>query len=1034
MQRTILAWLGSLLLLGRLDAAPTPFFNDAPLRAVQFVDRNEGWAVGDDGTIWHTIDSGTTWERQPSGTRASLRAVHFLTPYTGWIVGRMELPSGGNVGVVLHTTDGGLTWDQVTNGELPALNVVKSFDEKTVVVAGDGNEAFPTGIFRSVNGGRTWQPVAGNRSPSWLAGDFVDSENGTLGGAWSRLAPIRNGRFAEADVDLLSGRSVRSMKIVGQRAVAVGQGGLVMLSRDSAGVRWGFATVPMNPETLACLDFNGVAMLDSHLWVVGRPGSVILHSPDFGKSWDVLKTPRTVPLHAVHFISHEEGWAVGEFGTILATADGGKTWKVQREGAQRSGLLAIHAQPDALNLETVALLGHEQGYISAAMIVTSPDATSSPMELATRGERAAYAMRATGGGTAEMLWQFPWHSERDRLEAGQIAAHWQKMHDGRSNDLLLRQMVLAFRMWRPEVVLVDPIDSTDPLANLMREAVKEAFKQSADESIFPEQIRQLGLTGWAPKKVYAATKQGLNAPVSMEFSRVTPHLADTPKHVANKALPLIGDRAAVAVQHYRLVAARGNDALNHRDLMEAIDLAPGGTSRRELPPIDARRTQEIEQLETNLRHWQVLESLGTASGNQNQLASPDQVIGSLATTLKKLPDDHAAYGTALLARQYAAQGRWTLAREAYFLLVDRYPAHPLALEGYRWLARFHASGEARRRHELGQFQKVTETVIRPINSVALPNVGPRPQTDTESRLTLISDAAGARNWLEGSLEVEPRLAGFGPNFVRDPSIQMTLQSARRQLGKVDAAKQWYVSYLNATRIPGAEGGEATQHVWRDNAISELWVLDRSKPKPVKPLFYCKEALTRPHLDGQLNDAVWADLQPMVLGDALGQSATQSHATTVKWAHDAEFLYIGITCKRPAVAQFPEKPSKRGYDADLSGQDRVSLMLDLDRDYATYYRLEVDHRGLVADDCWGDRSWNPKWFVAVHNEPTLWTAELAIPIAELTGDPLTTGRIWACNAVRTIPNIGVQAWSRPADTTPRPEGMGLLEFVTPRRSR
>src|SRR4051795_8710077 len=73
-------------------AQPPVPFGDAAIHAVQFIDKSEGWAVGDDGVVWHSIDGGATWERQKSGTRASLRGVYFLTPYTGWAVGRAELP------------------------------------------------------------------------------------------------------------------------------------------------------------------------------------------------------------------------------------------------------------------------------------------------------------------------------------------------------------------------------------------------------------------------------------------------------------------------------------------------------------------------------------------------------------------------------------------------------------------------------------------------------------------------------------------------------------------------------------------------------------------------------------------------------------------------------------------------------------------------------------------------------------------------------------------------------------------------------
>src|SRR5689334_23426676 len=86
-------------------AQPPIAFDDAAVHAVQFVDASEGWAVGDDGVVWHSIDGGATWERQKTGTRASLRAVHFQSPYTGWAVGRLD-QSGGSVGVMLRTTDG----------------------------------------------------------------------------------------------------------------------------------------------------------------------------------------------------------------------------------------------------------------------------------------------------------------------------------------------------------------------------------------------------------------------------------------------------------------------------------------------------------------------------------------------------------------------------------------------------------------------------------------------------------------------------------------------------------------------------------------------------------------------------------------------------------------------------------------------------------------------------------------------------------------------------------------------------------------
>ena len=154
-------------------AQPPVAFEDAGIHAVQFIDQAEGWAVGDDGVIWHSIDGGKTWERQKTGTRASLRGVHFQTPYTGWVVGRRELPGdGGSVGVMLRTTDGGITWMEMGTNVLPGLHVVRFFDDKTGFVCGDGSPGFPSGMFITADGGQTWKPVSGAKLPSCRAAAF----------------------------------------------------------------------------------------------------------------------------------------------------------------------------------------------------------------------------------------------------------------------------------------------------------------------------------------------------------------------------------------------------------------------------------------------------------------------------------------------------------------------------------------------------------------------------------------------------------------------------------------------------------------------------------------------------------------------------------------------------------------------------------------------------------------------------------------------------------------------------------------------
>jgi hypothetical protein len=275
----------------------------------------------------------------------------------------------------------------------------------------------------------------------------------------------------------------------------------------------------------------------------------------------------------------------------------------------------------------------------------------------------------------------------------------------------------------------------------------------------------------------------------------------------------------------------------------------------------------------------------------------------------------------------------------------------------------------------------------------------------------------SRQWYQSSLTLEPRLAGFGPLVTNDPSLQFCLQAARRSLGDVQTAQAWYSHF--ASRQPDGP--------WRTAALAEMWLANRSGAPP-KPVITCRFTDTRPLLDGKLDDACW-QTKPNKLQNAASDTVKDFPSET-HFAYDNEFLYLAVKCKHPAD-RFAPRVKPRTRDADLRGHDRVSILLDLDRDYCTCSHLEVDQRGCVCEDCWGDKTWDPRWFVAVHSEPTCWVVEAAIPLVALTSDGITSGRAWACNVVRVLPGLGVQAWSLPAEVpeeTLRPEGMGLLIFT------
>jgi photosystem II stability/assembly factor-like uncharacterized protein len=1011
---------------GWLGATPPAHFDDAPIHAIQMVDRTEGWAVGAEGVIWHTIDGGQHWERQPSGVRGTLCGLHFVTPYTGWVVGREELPDGsGSSGIILVTRDGGEKWERLAAGVLPGLASVKFFGNGSGVVAGDSSHGMPAGVFRTSDGGISWQQHGGPRCPGWCAADFSDADNGAVAGAWSRLAIVRNGLFRAADVDSLAGRSVRGLRLAGKMAVAVGDGGLVLLSKDSAGARYGFAELGLPPEVLASLDFNAVAIAGRHIWVAGRPGSVVLHSADWGATWEVQKTGQPLAIHGLCFLNSEEGWAVGELGTILATSDGGKTWRLQRRGHQRAAVLCVHAHAQDVPTDTVALLGAEDGYLVTALRVLAADPASARVERATDQPRLRSAMRQLAGAAADSLWQFPVPAYLDTAKADQLLSHWDQLHAGNAARELRRQLVLALRIWRPEVILTD--STTTPTGQLVQEAMRQVFREAADPKVFPEQLTTLGLSCWQAKKLYALDQSSTTAQVHLDLTRPRARLHDAPAEFAASPASIA---AAAPVRlpderHYRLLMTTMPEAVKADDLMAGLELAPGGTARRPLPAYTETDAATLDRLAKGLQLKRTLSTLNRL--HDAGLASPDQIISQLPRLFDALPQDTAVRAGLALAKQYVQMGQWPLARETFLSVADRYPAHPLTIEAYRWLARYHASSELRRRQELGHFHLSTQTQFVP-SQTTQPTQPTKHQpgviapagldVQIEQKLTTLSGAVDARSWYAGSLAVESRLNAYGAMFAMDPSVQLALCAARRHLGKLDESRAWLSAFLGTHPVAGDP--------WREVAALEAW---QTGPNglPPRPIANCRQLPTRPFLDGQISDDEYA-AQPLPLRDAVGTTA-ETYPTRFWLAYDRQYLYFAVDCKHPAGHEQPTVKA-RGHDADVRPFDRVELLLDLDRDYQTYYRFIVDQRGCTAEDCWGDATWNPKWHVAVKATPTGWTAEVAIPLSELTGENVGLGRNWAMNVVRVLPGRGVQGWSCPADVQPRPEGMGLLHFAAP----
>ncbi|MCS6864276.1 MAG: YCF48-related protein [Gemmataceae bacterium] len=1051
--RFLVAWLVLAVIALSATAHPPIAFDDAGLHAVHFLDAREGWACGDDGAIWHTINGGQSWERMKSGTRASLRGIHFLNMNVGWAVGRLDTPGGSSVGVLLKTTNGGWNWEEVGTNIMPGLSAVKFVDENTGIVGGDSSDAFPTGLFVTTDGGVKWEAVRGPRLASSRSAALLPQRSAALiSGAWGELGTLTlphhaggtrfPSTYRTAELDPLGGRSLHAVTCGTTKTpqgqpwcFAAGDGGAVLISSDG-GKSWGYVHLPFPAAVLAACDFRCIASYGQHVWVAGRPGSIVLHSPDLGKTWEILKTGINVPIHALQFIDENTGWLVGDLGTILGTTDGGKTWKVQKSGGQRAAILFLQANTHSVPLDLVAALGAADGYLCTAVTLMSADPATAQPKRAADDLRLRNALRHAGGASSESSWGFPLAPATAELPPRRLLASWNRAHNGKAAEQLLRQAVLAIRIWQPDVVITDlfspQVSSAEALAV---NVAKEAFKHAADPNAFPEQLHLLGLKVWEPKKLYALSPESTRASIPLDHCSFHPKLHDSPKNFAeNASRLLIGTAPRPDRRGLVLIAHRLPGAERHTQLLEGLPtLAPGGTARR-ITPAPYHDPDGVNEKRRAVEQRRNLEAL--AALKDPELAGADKVIAALSQEIQKMPDDVAARTTFTIATQLVHEGQWSEAREVFGLIAIHYPGHPLAAEAFRWLARYHASSEARRRNEIQQKLLYQSITLEAPNSRTLPPTGgtatigsPRM---TEDRYQFHSPDTIFK-WHAACLELEPKLASLGPVYSRDPAAWLCFLTARRQIGQHAEADKFLADYFKHN--PGAAELPPGMDPWRDCLAMEYWLVNPHViPLPPKPIAICQATQNRPTLDGRLDDACWQNAKPLQLKPHAAafekpedaESFRTRFPTTSYFSYDAQYLYIAVHCAHPAGQNVPPV-AKRFRDADLRGHDRIDILLDIDRDYQTYYRFQIDHRGCLAEDCWGDARWNPKYHVAFHSTATEWMAEIAIPLDELTGDRPAHGKSWAVNVSRVVPGEGVLSWSSPAEKEPRPEGMGILQF-------
>lgn len=981
--------------------------DDAALHDVEFVSPRDGWAVGDHGALFRTTDGGANWAECETGVAGSLRTICRLTDQVGWIAGAWhrgleELSEP----VLLATRDGGETWEALPAPGLSPLNSIRFADLDLGLAVGEPTSDNPAGVWQTSDGGKTWNAIPGPAVRGWNAVWLLGTDQGVLADRDGNVALLMNPRLLPSRLPALSGRAIRGVTLTGeQRGWLVGEGGLVMTS-PSGGVVWETPRQPLPEEIRILADFRSVAAVGDAVWIAGKPGGAIWHSPDAGRNWIRQPTNITTPINKLHFVNAKDGCAVGELGVVLITHDGGETWKAARGGQRHAALLSIHARSNAYAPEVTAILGGEQGYRMATWIATRAAETrglSAP-------QRIEAAVSQSGGSSAEIAWQLPLDVPGLELESRQLDAAWRRRTEGQLTEVLVGGLVREIRTWRPHVVVVDQPAPEDAAANFIYEAALLAVEQAGDGTRYVTQRELAGLQPWKVERVYLNLLPGSTGTISLDPFELLPRWGGNARKAAGPARDLLEFSSPYIVRpNFRLISNQLSDELSPRthDLFSGLNLAPGGDVRRELPPFDSDQLEL--QTKISQRYRNVIAHAEQSFGNP---LAANQMLAQLGEVTAGMNSEQAAQTLYDLWTEYRQRGQYDLAEAAADELVRSFPDSSASASAARWLISCLLSEEVawHRVRELNQPQKADNFAEKKTGAQRIR------QLSRTVQITRLPDwkqrAPRARKLVTGLEQNQPRI-------LESPESQLTLAALRRASGSPGDADTVVRRNLTAAE-------DNPQNEWAGVFRREVWLPQPAAEVP-DGISACLRAGGKPILDGILSDECWQDAREWRMPYRTPATMPDS-SPLVMLTYDAEYLYLAASVPRiDGLPNTPPQLAGRTHDADLRRQDRLCIRLDLDRDYATWYEFQIDQRGWTADSCWNDAAWNPKWFAAIDSDDSNWRAEIAIPWSELTPQPPKAGAAWGLSLERVAPTVGRQSWMRPSLTQQDGSSFGIVRF-------
>jgi photosystem II stability/assembly factor-like uncharacterized protein len=323
-----------------------PSISSMSYSKIKFINSQTGFLIGYSNKIFKTTNSGMTWSDYiVSDSVNELRDIFFVNQTTGFIAGGMVLVPPTSplyaASIVLKTTDAGNSWIKVyydTNQNVQKhFSTITFSDQNTGYVGGGLYASGQNYLFKTTDGGNNWTEISYEHLSFQYSMKFQNNSEG-VSVLFSKILKTANGGSVWTEIaslgilsDLFFVNNLTGYVCGGEPLFdgSDGSGRSLIMKTTNAGNNWQnvFYRDGEQYNVLSSVYFTdintGYSVGSSYYFPTGGTLSIILKTTNQGANWGFQASPPGSSLLSIEFLNNSTGFAVGIYGTILKTTDGG---------------------------------------------------------------------------------------------------------------------------------------------------------------------------------------------------------------------------------------------------------------------------------------------------------------------------------------------------------------------------------------------------------------------------------------------------------------------------------------------------------------------------------------------------------------------------------------------------------------------------------------------------------------------------------------------------------------------------------------